>query len=350
MCLEGWDPLSHDSNGISALLLSIQSQNQHIMEEVEKAICRQFTTHIQKQQKTLLYRVWLGFIPDEKTDEVDINNVRIVALCNSNSYVQLPKTFRKISIYWRLKYKISEEAKEIAPNENIGSCSRGKVTGEEAQRLFKLHRNLSIIHVSSFRSTKFSTVNSNIVTEQCVALYCQIKGIVPIGEKTFPKKIGNLRTDIREGFAAFGAGEMLRPGIGIKCPSTNKSGTIGGFVELPDGKVALITTAHLIAKCEHLESDELTKKSFFESGISLSRASDVNDDQIGTVITASFSHGVHNQTSVDAALVEIRKQLVAPDFKFQLSDNDKLKLKGKFYHKLLCNFFPRLCKMYRVCH
>jgi len=318
-CLHGWDPFLENSEGVTSIHLALLSEDDDIKKETAKAVCRQFMIHINQMQTTSVYKVWLGCIPRET---IDFGNLRIVVLYNEHSEQHALKKFRGIPIYWRQKDKVSEEAKATIHLEDIECNTKRQISGEDAARLFKEHSNLNMIHPSSFKSTKFFTVDSTIVQIPCIALYCKVKGIIPLGERAFPNVIGDLNTDVREGYVIFGQDHLLRPGTEFCCTSSMKSGTIGGFVELEDGSTALITASHIL-----VTSDKLGNDSNFNPTILISRGSN-QADIIGKVIRGRFWNANPNESSVDAALIRINKTDMAPDFSFPTTDEELLGLKG----------------------
>ncbi|KAJ8313364.1 hypothetical protein KUTeg_009150 [Tegillarca granosa] len=72
-----------------------------------------------------------------------------------------------------------------------------EVISKESQRLFRVHSNLSIIGPSPVKS---SNDGKTIEVCPCIVFYCIGKDFIPIGEPLFPKTLGGIGIDVREGF------------------------------------------------------------------------------------------------------------------------------------------------------
>ncbi|XP_056007787.1 uncharacterized protein LOC125666670 isoform X4 [Ostrea edulis] len=124
-----------------------------------------------------------------------------------------------------------------------------KVTESEARELFRKHSNLTLISASPYKSMGYSKGRHRVVEKLCISLFCLHKGYIPYGEEQFPKKISDVEVDVQEGYCYFGAGRSLELGGHI---NRLGSGSIGGFVDLPNSKVGLITCAHVVFSSEQL--------------------------------------------------------------------------------------------------
>ena len=193
----------------------------------------------------------------------------------------------------------SNESKLVDFHEN--TCTgRGEnvfVQPEDSKKLFSRHSNVNMIMGSAFKSTGFGTEDHVIVRKACVTLYCYHKGYVPFGEESFPDKIGEYDTDVREGYCCFAA-NPLNIGDGIS-KRRSQIGTLGGFVDLPDGRKGLITCAHVLHSASDLKNER------FGIGHSVSHLDGTTLREIGKIKKAVFTTDKPSEVSVDAALVEI---------------------------------------------
>ncbi|XP_062591064.1 uncharacterized protein LOC134252577, partial [Saccostrea cucullata] len=186
------------------------------------------------------------------------------------------------------------------------------IAEKEARKLFKKHSNLTLISASPFKSTGYLTGKHRVVEKLCISLLCLHKGFIPIGEKEFPKVINGHDVDVQEGYCSLGSGRSIdfgghiRRARGINTPG---HGSIGGFVDLPNNAVGLITCAHVV-----FSSDELIIPNSEMHNIVLGKGIDLNVEffdknqhnfQVcGTIIDKCFPLSSNNN-SVDAALIKL---------------------------------------------
>jgi len=323
---DGADPLSNIEKGRSAFQTALGFQNYSILTHMTKSICLQFKIYMDSLERYQLHSSWIGYIPGDGTD-LKFCNIRIVALFNNQPLTVLPSDFKNIKIYWRQKHKVSSEAKLTLQFENIDENVKHANASLVPEQLFKDHSKLTIVHYSSLKSRNFSVENNKFLKRPCIALYCHIKGIIPLGETQFPNSIGGLETDVREGVCSFKA--LIRPGTAIECKAIKKTGTIGGFVEDEQGRTACITAAHVVTNCFLRRCNNEQKLQFVNSTDAvISRAFDPDID-VGKVTRWCFTHGNPNQTSVDAALIEVDRSSVSTDNMFPEKIEDEWSQAGK---------------------
>ncbi|XP_062610410.1 uncharacterized protein LOC134272176 [Saccostrea cucullata] len=199
------------------------------------------------------------------------------------------------------------------------------ITEKEAKKLFKKHSNLTLISASSFKSTGFSKGKHRVVEKPCISLLCLHKGFIPLGEEEFPKQINGFDVDVQEGYCSFGTGRSIdfgghiRRARGINTPG---NGSIGGFVDLSDGLVGLITCAHVV-----FSSDELLIPNSEMHNFVLGKGTDLNVEffdknqhnfQVcGTIVNKCFPLSSKNN-SVDAALIKLDPTV--NEFEFPVTD------------------------------
>ena len=174
------------------------------------------------------------------------------------------------------------------------------VTLEEYESLFSKHSNLNMITRATLRSKGFGNESHVISKESCAVLYCHHKGYKPYGEREFPKALGKYKTDIREGYFCFASNE-LKLGEKIKRSGMNKTGSLGGFVDLHEANTekGFITCAHVFHASSELKAQS------FRRGNTVYQVTDIGESAIGKIKEAVFTPDRQSQVSVDAALVEI---------------------------------------------
>jgi len=305
---EGSDPLLENDVEVTPFHIALKGQNLDVLKEVAKAISVNLKKDVDSKQRNVIYNVWVGYVPNPLTTQLEFEDTRIVAILNDSLEHLRMKTFHNIPIVYRQKNEVSSESRKTSRFENINANIEHNIPGETVKSLFEEHSKLSIIHSSSFRSTNFREGKSQIHVEACVALYCQIKGIVPLGERLFPKSIGNLPTDVREGYCEFVGRDTLIPGTEITSQCSGKRGSIGGFLEYKNGKAAFITAAHVVVGEQYLKYDEEQQNQVKTNQKIVIYGSASNP--IGEVTRWCFDSNNVTQTSIDAALVEMTESVL----------------------------------------
>ncbi|XP_061193827.1 uncharacterized protein LOC133202060 [Saccostrea echinata] len=229
----------------------------------------------------------------------------------------------------------SDEA-SIVFNSFSASCSSGDlpvITENDARKLFKKHSNLTLISASPYKSSGYPKGKHIIVEKRCISLLCLHKGFIPFGEREFPKQINGFDVDVQEGYCSFGSGRSIdfgghiRRAKGINTPG---HGSIGGFVDLSNGSVGLITCAHVV-----FSTDELFKTNSEIEDYVLCRDTDLkveffdknqhNFQVCGNIVNKCFPTSI-DDISVDAALIELDQSV--NEFGFPVALADQLYLAG----------------------
>ncbi|KAK3594412.1 hypothetical protein CHS0354_034147 [Potamilus streckersoni] len=185
---------------------------------------------------------------------------------------------------------------------------------EYGEDLFRKHNNLEAISGSSF----MLSMSKGYIRLPCLVLYCQVKGIVPYGEKMFPKtlQIGEhtLAVDVREGFLRRGMlqpesldsqNDKLRMGISIGAMDLNISGTLGPFVKLDGGNIGFITCAHVVEGGNGQIVHPANGESLTDMHLSERLCGEVRN----IVFNPQFreqNNGLSINVGVDAALVKVK--------------------------------------------
>ena len=173
------------------------------------------------------------------------------------------------------------------------------ISSEDADRLFKSHRNLNMIASSPIISVGFSSKTHRFLARPCIVLYCDKKGMIPKGDTQFPNEINGTPTDVREGFCKFASDISLQIGSSVtREPGGTQYGTIGGFVDVPGGFKAAITCAHALYTIQ-----DLGKGRYLQTGQTVAISN--GEPCFGRIIKALFHVNSSNETSIDAALVQL---------------------------------------------
>lgn len=172
------------------------------------------------------------------------------------------------------------------------------ISGKVAEMLFKQHSKMTMIHVHPFRRTS-------------IQLWGQIKGIIPMGEKHFPKMINGLETCIAEGHVRFMAKIKIGDTIGVP----GSTGTLGGFVQM-HGYNAFLTCAHVVHNKDRLIAGN--KRELHKSKTKVfcrDRCNQNSSLESGYVFNEAFDFNNAGGTSVDAAVVILDEEKVSFDEK-----------------------------------
>ena len=194
----------------------------------------------------------------------------------------------------------------------------------DAKFLFQKHSNLNMISPSYHRSIRFSDKKQfRVQPVPCVVLYCYHKGYIPYAEQLFPNLVNGFRTDVREGYCYF---TSAAPGGCISRLPLHKTGTLGGFVDLPGSQVGFLTCAHVLYAFDELRNNRLN------TGQTVVQAGSV----LGKIENAKFNTNDDTVASVDAALVRLNSNTII-SHKFPDISQCQLNRTG-MYVKMLTKF------------
>ncbi|KAK3599439.1 hypothetical protein CHS0354_036455 [Potamilus streckersoni] len=268
--------------------------------------------------------VWCGY----RTD--DPHTPLFVVVLKSQSCIlkkeELLKPFISYEIVIRNKYVPNDEERKIVEsygNQSVRSEDIARVNNciaSQTERLMKEHSNLSIISPCHFKTSGYLKKNMKLTEETCIVFYVPVKGIIPVGEKEFPRDIDGIVTDVREGEFVFFEGHnameyhsKLRMGCCITGP---KTGSLGGFVDLSGDKVGCLTAAHAVLRDDQIQQyinmgDEEKKKwnDDLAQGKELIEKHQPIPMQgykpFGRVQSIALEAGNASSRSVDAAIIQI---------------------------------------------
>lgn len=252
------------------------------------------------KEKFPIFQIWTG------SNELSYRQRGIdtvVVITDKPISEDLGNTFWGLTLITRSKNECNAEAKSLLRFETCERLFNENLFFDlkDIENLFINHRNITLINTSSVRSMGFETKYRSVVRESALVIYCQVKGVVPIGEDLFPRRINGFPVDVREGTCTF-AVKSLKCAEEIGTESIGKIGTIGGFVDLEDPKrKAFLTCAHVVLPTNILK-DKKNESYLRRQEVCVL---DKTRTKIGEVSKTVFNHGQSSDTTVDAALVEI---------------------------------------------
>ena len=266
--------------------------------------------------------VWIGF-------EAGKENIPIIGAVVKERNFSTPTQVYNFQFLQRVKNEVSGEAMFCLEKESEMRFSKEEMNKlhacivKHSPTLFKLHSNIQIISGSRIKCRGYSVTNeenTHIENTTCIVLYVHVKGIIPVNETVFPSEMDGFPVDVREGcFKTF----MLQEGasdspeyhrnLTMGCHIANSykmSGSLGGFIQLPNKNIGCLTCWHLFETDQSrtdTEKDILAHKDFkrdvFQPGPALE-----HNFRFGEVIGGILREGNENEIGVDAALIEITEK------------------------------------------
>ncbi|OWF41670.1 hypothetical protein KP79_PYT18586 [Mizuhopecten yessoensis] len=187
-----------------------------------------------------------------------------------------------------------------------------QIVRKHTPELMKKHSNLITISTSPVTSHR-----GGIEKAACIVLYCSCKGIIPLGEPTFPRELDNIPVDVREGYIYFATArefhDPLRLGCSIGVSGESKAGSIGVFVKevATTDQYGLLTCGHVLLPGQELTDPHIRQK-IRDSIVSIdvvqpSYMDDRSNITCGRLIDAKFGNVIYNGnfTGVDYAYVRM---------------------------------------------
>ena len=177
-----------------------------------------------------------------------------------------------------------------------------KCMDRNTDRLLKSHSNiLAMIGSDKISHDKRKEIEDRI----CVVIYVRTKRFIPFYEEQFTLDNNDCPLDVREG-RGLALVSTLKPKdyakalrMGCLIESEYGCGTLMGFVELSDGKIACVTAWHIFDTGEGDHTAKLLNSDKFKKNVYQPRRSEDHEYKIGRVINVS--------KDFDAALIEIDK-------------------------------------------
>ncbi|KAJ8304335.1 hypothetical protein KUTeg_017918 [Tegillarca granosa] len=322
---------------IMFLSFAINLNAKDILRSIAWFICRKL--HKQYHKYCIYLDVWPGYRchAPPYTSRLSETDMHLIAQYKEMNCEKI-KEMHGIKVEWRDKDLVSSEGKYISFIEDTSSVQSVKTTNRLIQNktvadLFKRHSNLNVVSPSTVKSQNFHDIKSRSIKSQlCIALYCRIKGFIPLDEQPFPSSINGIPTDVREGYCTFGGcgPKDVQQNLKIGCcigPSNDiTSGTLGGFVEI-DNTTCFITCAHIIFDLHELSSNQCSRIVSVVQPTLPNSPHTQAQRTVGSVKNVVFSPDDHNRISVDAALVTLNTRCPS-DGKFSRGDELQHKSTG----------------------
>ncbi|XP_033758067.1 uncharacterized protein LOC117340414 [Pecten maximus] len=246
----------------------------------------------------------------------------------------------------RNPYKVDNEARTVSqnkgkeytiPKEDMEMAKQ--VIQSHSNTLWCNHSNLNIISVSSVRSKRKGAELEQCL---CIVLYCSTKGVVPIGEEEFPRKLDSISIDVREGYFELGVYNTfpsssrhsdLKMGCNIGKITTsikNGGGSLGPFVNYND-KMSFLTCAHVLFDVDRYPQIDYSfnKRPRIDVAQPSPGSSTASGDSCGIVQRAIFKP--QSPTSIDVAVVTISDPTRQPvKGRFAMDHTYRLKKAGRY--------------------
>ncbi|KAK3600417.1 hypothetical protein CHS0354_023625 [Potamilus streckersoni] len=318
-------------------LLETDKFPQNEVHDLLKILAENLRSEMQEKIKD----VWIGF-------RNGFSNVPIVAIISFNNGVKLskediPESYRSFECIFRHEYEVSEEAREIIDNKEIRRivARRRQMKGlqetlaNNINQLLSCHSNIEMVGISSIRSVKYGHINARLIPETCIVIYVHVKGIIPYDEKMFPRSMGNYLIDVPEGkfisYSDVPGPRDYHQHLSMGCQIVRKGGlmgTIGGFLDMPNGNVGILTCAHVVMtnkeREEYINStpdEQLQKQKTFPWCTHRICQPD-EYREFGTVLKFVLTSGSPSEVGVDAAIVTVTEQSRLPiSGRFPKNDN-----------------------------
>ncbi|KAL3855566.1 hypothetical protein ACJMK2_014773 [Sinanodonta woodiana] len=278
---------------------------------------RRMSNHLCKQIRGAI-RVWTGY----RTE--DMHTPIFVVMFKKNiipGEIILSKPYDDYEIVFRNEHTPSDEEEQISERseKHTNTISKEDMSrvldciANNTERLMNEHSSLSIIAPSTVKAVGFNARSneSKLVDSMCIVLYIPIKGIIPMGEKEFPKDIDGISTDVREGEFVFHCQvgpDEFHSKLPMGCCISTKddlNGTLGGFVDLSSSAIGCITAAHAVLNVNQLKmamKNALSDEDIRDIQI---YQPNVDTEAFGKVVQIAFVQGNQHEPTVDAALIEI---------------------------------------------
>ncbi|CAC5418222.1 PCSK5 [Mytilus coruscus] len=347
---------------VQVLSKSFEVGNNDIIKALAWKVTRQFYRKYQdildKNSKDI-YPAYKCECHNASTEKICLlTSKKLIAIeWNSNFLPNIPSTFLNFEItifsYDDICDSMHEEEGEMKDimskiKKQFGSSSYSlqmqQIDGQVASKLFKQHRNLSLICPSLMKSTNYGFAH-RVLQTQCIQFFCQRKGYIPLGETHFQANIKGIPTDVLQGHGYF-ASTTLR--IGDKIGTQTTCGTLGGFYRIAGKYKCFLTCAHVLYSLSTLlaPKDDLCH----DDEVEVFWDPQQGNRQCGDAFRGIFKHDDPSRTSVDAGLVMIKSQDFMIDHNDILRDingapqpSSSLGLSSPFVHQNYCDHTTLCC-------
>ncbi|XP_060554834.1 uncharacterized protein LOC132715783 isoform X3 [Ruditapes philippinarum] len=203
---------------------------------------------------------------------------------------------------------------------------------KNARRLMQKHSNLTKISPSCMRSSGYQTTAAHMENIPCIALYVQIKGLVPFNEEPFDRTITDMPFDVREGvFTLCGKPDDLHQNVKMGCEIDSgygtDQGTVGPFVQLENySDTYFLTSAHVALdkkQMEGLKKSDVnyiyygkTGHNIFQPPESKTVSNTNSRYPLGKIVLAVYKEGNEDEAGMELALVQVNEDRLPNDGSF----------------------------------
>ncbi|XP_060598103.1 uncharacterized protein LOC132751908 [Ruditapes philippinarum] len=200
----------------------------------------------------------------------------------------------------------------------IDPCAWERCLGEQFNEATAMSLTTSWV-----KSSGFQTETSLMENIPCVALYVQIKGLIPFQEKSFDKTVVGYPFDVREGvFCLCGKPGDLHQKVKMGCEIDSgygtKQGTIGPFVQLQNHtETYFLTSVHVALDNRQMEALTKSRHDYIYYGFAGNNtfqppeSNTVGDTSIrhhlGKIKLAVYKEGNKDEGGMELALVQTNR-------------------------------------------
>ncbi|XP_069117562.1 uncharacterized protein [Argopecten irradians] len=191
--------MTHALKGYSEI---IQQDNQTLRTKAEatemmKSLLGMVCRHFSHYHGEKLVRVWPGYKELSADSPMIVVNVSNLPKVKPNVFMGLPIVYRLYGLVSDESIVLSYSKPEIDKlTDPLEIMAIQRIINRNIARLKLNHTNLVKVSASAVRSLQNGSL---LAKEACIVLYCRSKGIIPFGEKPFPKFIEDAPVDVREG-------------------------------------------------------------------------------------------------------------------------------------------------------
>jgi hypothetical protein len=218
-----------------------------------------------------------------------------------------------------------------------------------AKQLMKKHTNLTRATISWVKSSEFGSKQCSLKKSPCIALYVQIKGLVPIDEEPFDEFVSGYPVDVREGvFTLCGFSTDLHQNVKMGCALDSGfgfgQGTIGPFIKFQsDPHTYLLTSAHVLLNPDQMKRLIMDKNVYY--GLCGNDAFQPPENRtvgqgtrhhLGKIELAVYNEGGDGSSGMEIALVKIDENRIPVDGRFP---DANVYHNGKILHVLFILIF-----------
>ncbi|XP_021372643.1 uncharacterized protein LOC110462792 isoform X2 [Mizuhopecten yessoensis] len=191
--------MNHALKGYSEIIQQDNQteKNKREATEMMKSLLNMVCKHFSHYHGEKLVRVWPGYKELAADSPMIVVNVSNLPKVKPNVFMGLPIVYKLYGLVSDESIVLSYsklEIEKLADPLEIMAIQR--TINRNIARLKLDHSNLVKVSASAVRSLQNGSL---LAKEACIVLYCKCKGVIPFGEKPFPKYIEDIPVDIRDG-------------------------------------------------------------------------------------------------------------------------------------------------------